>query len=80
MRGTMLWFNEDKHHGVITSEDGEKLTVRRSGFVVAAPEGSCGGTPVEFDVVDDAEGRRAESVRIVSELAQRRARRRRSQL
>ena len=79
MRGTMLWFNEEKHHGVITADNGEKLQVRRSGFVVAAPEGSCVGRPVEFQVVEDIDGRRAESVQLLADVEQRRARRRRSQ-
>ena len=79
MRGTMVWFNEEKHHGVILTETGEKVQVLRSGFVVAAPEGSCNGLEVDFEIVEDDGGRRAESVRLVPEVAPRRARRRRGQ-
>ena len=79
MRGTMLWFNEEKHHGIITTEDGEKLQVHRSGFTESAPEGSCVGLPVEFHLADDLDGRRAERVILVPDVAPRRARRRRRQ-
>ena len=78
MHGTMLWFNEQKHHGIITTDDGEKIRVHRSAFVSAAPEGSCVGLPVEFEILEDADGRRAEAVKLVAPVAQRRARRRRS--
>ena len=76
MRGTMLWFNEEQHHGGITTDEGEQLPVLRSGFVESAPEGPCSGLAVEFDVADDPSGRRAESVRLVPQVEQRRARRR----
>ena len=50
MRGEMLWFdNEDKQHGFITTEDGERLRVDRSGFKDGeCPEGKCKGMDVEF--------------------------------
>jgi cold shock CspA family protein len=76
MRGTMLWFNEEQHHGVITSDEGERIPVLRTGFVESAPEGSVGGLPVEFDVVEDGDGLRAERVRLLPQVEQRRARRR----
>jgi cold shock CspA family protein len=76
MRGTMLWFNEEQHHGVITTDDGEHVPVLRSGFVDDAPEGSCNGLPVEFEIAEDAKGRRAEGVRVLEVPEQRRARRR----
>ena len=79
MRGKMLWFNEDKNRGVIVADDGEQLEVHRSGFAEEAPEGTVGGLVVEFTVTDDGNGgRRAESVRLLPEVAPRRARRRRS--
>jgi cold shock CspA family protein len=76
-RGKMLWFNEEKNRGVIVADDGEQLSVLRSGFVGTAPEGTVGGIAVEFRIEDDAEGRRAEAVRILPEVSPRRARRRR---
>lgn len=77
MRGTMLWFNETKDRGAIAAEDGEQVSVVRTAFVGAAPEGRCGGTPVEFTLVENGDGRTAHDVAIVEELAPRRARRRR---
>lgn len=77
MRGTMLWFNEAEHHGMIEAEDGERLTVARSAFTVAAPEGRCSGLPVEFEIAGEGDQRRAESVSLVPPEAQRRARHRR---
>ena len=76
MRGTMLWFNEEQHHGVITTDEGERIQVLRSGFEGNAPEGSCGGLVVEFEITDDSDGRRAEGVRLVPQVDARRARRR----
>lgn len=77
MRGKMLWFNEEKNRGVIVADDGEQISVLRSGFVGTAPEGTVGGISVEFRIADDADGRRAESVRILPDISPRRARRRR---
>ena len=76
-RGKMLWFNEEKNRGVIVADDGEQISVLRSGFVGTAPEGTVGGIAVEFRIADDTEGRRAEAVRILPEVSPRRARRRR---
>ena len=77
MRGTMLWFNEEKDHGVITTDDGERVAVHRSGFADSAPEGPCAGLVVEFQLAEDEDGMRAEGVRMIPEPDQRRARRRR---
>ncbi len=77
LRGKMLWFNEEKHRGVITADDGEQIPVQRSGFPDGAPEGTVGGLVVEFHIAEDAEGRRAEGVRLVPDVSPRRARRRR---
>ena len=33
MRGTMVWFNEEKGHGYISTETGERLYVSEQGFV-----------------------------------------------
>jgi hypothetical protein len=32
MRGTMVWFNEEKGHGYISTETGERLYVSEHGF------------------------------------------------
>ncbi len=50
MQGTMLWFNVDKGHGFIRTEDDERLYVARSGFLPGHdPEPRCKGRPVTFD-------------------------------
>jgi cold shock CspA family protein len=74
MRGTMLWFNETEDFGFISSEDGERVLVRGSGFVEGRPQGRCGGRAVTFDVNADGPSRSAEQVVLVAELAPRRAR------
>ena len=33
--GTMLWFNEEKDHGYISTEAGERLYVAGTGFAAA---------------------------------------------
>jgi cold shock CspA family protein len=77
MRGTMLWFNEARQWGVITTEAGERLPVRGEDFAGhEAPRGRCQGTLVEFQVGETPEGRKAEHVALVPEVIPRRARRR----
>lgn len=79
MRGKMLWFNDVKDLGAICAEDGEHLSVHGAHFAPGAkPTGRCGGTLVDFRLVEDWMGRRAEQVTLVPELAQGRARQRRS--
>ena len=78
MRGTMLWFNQEKDLGVIEAEDGERLPVHGPDFQPGArPEGKCGGTPVAFSVAERDE-RHAVAVMLIPEVVARRARRRRS--
>ena len=77
MRGTMLWFNEIKDHGFIATDEGERLYVHGSGFRSAEkPKGPCAGTPVDFRVTGDGDGRKAVEVTIVPTVSPRRARRR----
>lgn len=77
MRGEMLWFNEDKDHGFISTEDGERLYVHGTGFERGEkPEGPCAGTAVEFRVTENGDGRQAVNVSVVPEVSPRRARRR----
>jgi cold shock CspA family protein len=78
LRGKMLWFNEEKDHGVITSDEAERLTVEGSAFEDKPPVGRCSGLVVEFDLEDGDDGPRAARVRVVDEPAGRRARRRRA--
>ncbi len=78
LRGKMLWFNEEKNHGVITSEEAERLTVDGSAFEDKPPQGRCSGLVVEFDLEEGDDGPRAARVRVVDEPVGRRARRRRA--
>ena len=74
MRGTMLWFNGDKDVGLIEAADGERLPVRGDDFTSGIrPESRCGGTSVQFAVVDGEE-RHAAGVSVVPEVVPRRAR------
>lgn len=77
LRGKMLWFNEAKNHGVISTEEG-RLPVDGSAFEAEPPHGPCSGLDVEFDLETVADESRAGRVRVVPEPVVRRARRRRS--
>ena len=59
MHGTMLWFNTDKGHGFIHTEDGERLYVAHDGFLPDHdPPPRCKGLDVTFTrEVHDDEGR-----------------------
>lgn len=77
MRGTMLWFNKDKDHGFIDTEEGERLYVHGSAFADGQkPESPCAGTPVDFEISENGNGRKAVGVTLVPFVAPRRARRR----
>ena len=77
MRGTMIWFNEEKDHGFISTEAGERLRVRGDGFVDGlSPKGRCGGLPVEFEINGHGEAREAAECVMVEEASPPRARRR----
>lgn len=76
MRGTMLWFNEEKDYGFISTEEGERLYVHGTGFTDGIrPKGRCAGLEVSFRVTQNGEGRKAEESVLVEETAPRRARR-----
>jgi cold shock CspA family protein len=75
MQGTMLWFNETKDFGFISTDDGERLIVHGAGFAGGKrPEGRCAGTPVTFRISENGETREATEVAVVSEDSPRRAR------
>jgi CspA family cold shock protein len=76
MRGTMLWFNEEKDYGFISTEEGERLYVHGTGFADGMrPKGRCAGKEVTFHVTRDGETRQAEESVLVAEVSPRRARR-----
>ena len=77
MRGKMAWFNEEKGHGYITTEGGERIYVAQDGFAEGnAPKGRCAGLPVEFEVTSNDEGRQAVRSVLVEDDQPPRARRR----
>ena len=79
MRGEMIWFDPDKRHGYVRTEDGERLLVEEDGFEPGHLLGDrCAGTAVEFEREEPQNGGdpRAVRVTVVADVAQRRARRR----
>lgn len=79
MKGELIWFDPDKRHGFIRTEEGERLLVEESGFEPGHMLGDrCAGTPVSFEREDSPNGGdpRAVRVTVIAEVAQRRARRR----
>jgi len=78
MQGKMIFFNEADDYGFIRTDDDERILVRRTGFVDAAPVGRCGGLDVEFSVREVDGEREAVEVRLVPDEERRRARRRSS--
>ena len=51
MRGKMLWFNEEKDHGYVSTEEGERLYISGAGFAGGKRlRGRCAGLEVEFQV------------------------------
>jgi cold shock CspA family protein len=79
MHGTMLWFNEVKDHGFISTEEGERLYVHGTGFAGGIrPEGRCAGLEVTFEVVEEGPIRQASECVLLDKLSPRRARLRRS--
>jgi hypothetical protein len=75
MRGNLIWFNPDKQHGFIRTEDGERLLVEESEFepgTIIADR--CGGTPLVFEREEADSIIRAVRVSIETEAVPRRAR------
>ena len=76
MEGTMIWFNPEKRHGFIRTDDGERLRVDESGFEAGHELGDgCRGTRVSFDrSPDELDEARAVNVTVLPLMAARRAR------
>jgi cold shock CspA family protein len=78
MRGTMIYFNEEKDVGYIRSDEGERVQVLREDFLPGhAPVGRCNGLEVEFSLSESEEPVAVE-VSVVADDNPRRARRRSS--
>ena len=53
MRGRLIWFNPEKRHGFIRTEDGERLRVEEDGFEPGHLLGNrCAGTHLTFERVE----------------------------
>jgi len=75
MHGTMLWFNLDKGHGFIDTEEGERLFVALSGFLPDhEPKPRCKGLEVHFHRQADEGETRAVEVAFVTRPQPQRAR------
>ena len=74
MQGTMIWFNVDKGHGFINTEQGERLYVALdSSHPAKLPEPRCKGQVVRFERAEGDEPR-AVNVTFVTTADPRRAR------
>ena len=77
MRGKMKWFNEEKDHGYIETEEGERLYIAGTGFADGKRlKGRCAGLEVEFEVIGFGDSRQASECVCVEEVLPHRARRR----
>jgi cold shock CspA family protein len=77
MRGKMKWFNEEKDHGYIETEEGERLLISGSGFADGKRlRGRCAGLEVEFTIVGTNGTRQASECVLVEDPDPPRARRR----
>ena len=73
----MLWFNEEKDHGYISTDAGERLYVAGTGFAGGVrPKGRCAGLAVTFRVTKDGGVRQAEETALLTDAPNQRARRR----
>ena len=63
--GTVKWFNDDKGFGFIETEGSEDVFVHFSAIVGEGYRSLNEGAKVEFDVVQDGKGPRAENVTII---------------
>jgi len=77
MRGKMKWFNEEKDHGYIETDEGERLYIPGTGFAGGQRlKGRCAGLEVEFTIVGANGTRQASECVLVDEPVAHRARRR----
>jgi len=63
--GTVKWFNDDKGFGFIETEGSEDVFVHFSAIAGEGYRSLNEGAQVEFDIVSDAKGPRAENVTII---------------
>ena len=80
MRGRLIWFNPEKRHGFIRTEDGERLRVEEAGFEPGHLLGDrAAGTHVDFERVEvnGSGDAHAVKVKVVDDASGGRARSRR---
>jgi CspA family cold shock protein len=66
MKGTVKWFNASKGYGFITPEEGADVFVHFSAIQADGYRSLNEGDKVEFDVINDVKGPKAQNVRKVS--------------
>ena len=65
LRGNLIWFDSDKGHGFIRTDDGQRLLVEESGFEPGHVLGDrCAGTPVSFELQEATADADARAVRV----------------
>lgn len=61
-KGTVKWFSDGKGYGFITPEDGEDLFVHHTSIDGSGYRTLAEGEEVEFEVMDETEGPKAQNV------------------
>ena len=59
MRGTMIWFNADKGHGFIRTEEDERLIVHADGFTDGESRSDAAPAPTSPSTARRSTARRA---------------------